>query len=97
MTLNYIINQVYHLSVNGYFNHQKFTFADFKDAITRWMRGTNRYILEISLPDGWWYMSINKYNNNIDGYDYFIPDNREQEKHLLNYLVRNKSGGDATP
>ena len=50
-------------------------------------RGTpkagNRIVMEIALPDGRWFFTINRYG---DGYDYTIPNNRDEEARILALL-----------
>jgi len=87
MTLREVVNQVYDLSVDGYFNRIKFTKQEFSLYVWRMMRTTNKLIFEIALPDGWWYMSINRWNDNSKQYDYYIPDTKEDSEKLYQELV----------
>ena len=36
--------------------------------------------------DGWWYFTVTKYADRADGFDYYIPDTREQESAIKNKL-----------
>lgn len=83
MTLHEVTNQIYNLSVHGCINGEKFTEQRFYKLVKSIMSANNIYIFQIALQDGLWYASINKYANRSDGYDYFIPNNREQEKILI--------------
>lgn len=93
MTLHDVSNALYNISVGGYFNGEKFTKSRlysyiknaFRDEVRLPIPG--RVIMEISLPDGRWFMSINHYNDKPDGYDWWIPDTREQSDGLINQLI----------
>ena len=80
MTVNEVINQLYDLSVGGYFNGEKFTKVQLHKYITNAMRISNRWVMQIALPDGWWFMSVSRFNNGE--YGYFIPEDREKEYRL---------------
>ena len=90
MTLTTAINSVFSLSVAGYFNGEKFAKSEFSSYVAGMFRNADRLavsgtlFLEIALPDGRWLMTINKVPG---GYDYYIPDNREQEVRLYNLLL----------
>ena len=83
MTIPEIATQLHKLSVNGYFNHEKFTRLDLlhyiRDAF-QWR--IQQLQMEILLPDGWWHFVITRFSDKPDGYDYAIPDTREQEAEL---------------
>jgi hypothetical protein len=84
MTKQDIINQLYDLSVAGYFNGEKFTKSRLDKYITNMLKTGNNLIMNISLPDGRWYFQIRRFPDNE--YDYYIPDNREQEKKTIDKL-----------
>lgn len=84
MTKTEIVNQLFDLSVAGYFNGEKFTKTRLNAYITNMLKTGNRLIMNIALPDGRWYFYINKYCDNE--YDYVIPDTREQEERILRFL-----------
>lgn len=89
MTIKQVSNQLYKRAVGGYFNHQKFTKKELSNYLETFFRpefGTTRWVMEIALPDGWWYMTINHYNDKRDGYDYTIPDNKDQETKIKSYI-----------
>lgn len=92
MTLHDIASQLHDLSVDGCFNGEHFTRAGLETAIRMWMRNPehnkikNRYVLEISLQDGRWLMTIDKISDSADGYDYYIPDTRDEEGRLWDLL-----------
>lgn len=84
MTKQDIINQLYDLSVAGYFNGEKFTKSCLDKYISNMLKTSDRLIMNISLPDGRWYFQIRRFDDNE--YDYYIPDNREQEQKIINKL-----------
>ena len=79
MTIREITNQLYNLSVGGFFNKEKFTEERLHKYISNMFRTGNKLVMQIALPDGWWFFIINKFAETPDGYDYIIPDNRQQE------------------
>lgn len=80
MTFNETINQIYNLTIAGYINGEKFTKAEFKDAVKHWFLTGDHFIIEVCLPDGRWLCQINKFTNGE--WDYFLPETRKQEDHL---------------
>ena len=87
MTLNEIVNQLYDLSVAGYFNREKYNKAELKTYLRTFFRPelhTTVFTMEIALPDGWWHFEI--HHDSRWGYDYTIPTSREQEAEMLNRL-----------
>lgn len=90
MTIHEIAHQLYNLSIDGFINGEKFSRRELEDAIKRWMtnpeklRIPNRYVIEISLRDGRWFATIDKVPG---GYDYTIPDTREEEARLIEQLI----------
>lgn len=93
MTIHELSNHLYNLSVGGYFNGEKFTRRQlelhirsaFKSEAT--LKIPHQYVMEIALPDGRWMFSVNHYNSAADGFDYTIPDNRDQEQALRDLLT----------
>ena len=91
MTLNEVINQVYSLSVGGYFNGEKFSkreFAEYVKGVFRPELGTRRWLMEIALPDGRWYFQMTRFDDTVYGYDYYIPITRQQEQALISCYGR---------
>lgn len=82
MTLTQTINEIYDLTIAGYINGEKFTKTEFKRNMKHFFNdlGFQKYIIEVSLPDGRWLCKITKFSNGE--FDYFLPETREQEKHL---------------
>lgn len=94
MTLKEACNRLYDHSLLGYINGEKFTkkrlynmvSSAFKDGVS--LKIPDKYVLEVCLPDGRWYCSINRYNHTADGFDYWIPESRNQEAKLLHALYK---------
>ena len=84
MNIREITNQLYDLSVGGYFNGEKFTKTRLNSYITNMFKTGNKLVMQIALPDGWWFFKINKFANNE--YDYTIPDTREQEQRIKDII-----------
>lgn len=79
MTKGEVLKQVYDLSVHGNFNHEeKWSFSQFKKYVTEKFNNEKRnsIIMEIELPDGWWFFMIEKLQRGM--WDYYIPDTREE-------------------
>lgn len=84
MTLRQTTDQIFKLALGGYINHEKYTADRFYRQCRALLRnGTTTLTFEIALPDGWWFFEVNKYADRPDGYDYFIPETREQEEKLF--------------
>ena len=88
MTLQTISNQLFNLSLGGHFNGEKFSRQELTSYISAMFRTGSKLIMEICLPDGRWFLKITKYADRSDGYDYYIPDTREQEALLKEELFR---------
>lgn len=89
MTINEMTNQLYDLSVAGYFNGEKYSrkeFAEYVKGIFRPETNRTRWFMEISLPDGRWYFQITRFSDSKDGFDYYIPETRTQEQALISNL-----------
>lgn len=88
MTIREVCKQLYDLSVGGYFNGEKFTLERLINQTKNMFRGTlkggNRLVMQVALPDGWWYFYIVEYAKGQ--FDYYIPDTREQEKRVIAIL-----------
>lgn len=92
MTLKEISKElVNELAVGGYINREKYTADELKGYLESLFRSNlklgNRAVIEIALPDGWWYMYVVRYVNRNDGFDYYIPDTRDEEKALIESLL----------
>ena len=91
MTIREVCNQLFDLSVGGYFNGEKFTIERLIKQTENMFRGSspkggNRVVWQIALPDGWWHFTITKYGNRPDEWGYYIPETREQEKKIIDIL-----------
>lgn len=88
MTLLEVSNQLYDLSLDGFFNHQKVTrdwvYDVLNTSLVRAGGNAKKHVLEIALPDGWWFATVYKFSNGE--YDYSIPDTKEDNKAVLDSL-----------
>ena len=92
MTLHEVTTQLFNLSIDGFFNREKFTLQRLQDYISAMTQGEEAatVTMEIALPDGWWYFTVSKLPQFGRGfYDYTIPDNREDEAHIKSRLFSN--------
>ena len=94
MTIHDISTQLHDLSVGGFFNGEKFTKRELHNYITNMFRpeagplkAGHRLVMEIALPDGRWFFTIDRFADMPDGFDYYIPDNREQEARVKALLL----------
>lgn len=94
MTIYELSTQLHNSSVGGYFNGQKFSRRELERYIRLSFRPEvslklgNRLVMEIALPDGRWFFTVNRYSDASDGFDYTIPEDREQEAKLLSLLTQ---------
>ena len=86
MTLKEVVGQVHGMAVDGTFNGQNFTKKELEFYLSNLFRVSNKVFMTVVLPDGEWVFRVNKLS---DGYDYVLPDNREQEKRLVRELLGN--------
>lgn len=92
MTLHNIASQLHSLS-DGRINGEHFTKAELERALQMWMRNSERnaiknaFVLEIVLRDGAWLAEVTRFADSPDGFDYWIPDTREQEARLYEALL----------
>lgn len=99
MTIREISTQLHSLSVGGYFNREKFTRQQLHGYITGMFREgvklaiRNTLVMEIALPDGWWYFTITRWGDGPDGYDYYIPDKREDSDRIYKLLTSSAKAG----
>lgn len=96
MTLRETASQLHSLSIDGFFNRQKVTARWLEDYISTMLirsgSKSNSLVMEIALPDGWWHFTIHKFKDGGKmGFDYTIPDTREQEARILSDLL-NRQG-----
>lgn len=93
MTLHNIASQLHKLAVDGRINGEHFTEAELERALRHWMRDAehnaikNAFVLEIVLKDGAWLAEVSRFDESADGFDYWIPDTREQEARLYEALL----------
>lgn len=90
MTLREVSTQLFDLSIDGFFNREKFSRARLHNYLRDMLREPqalaipNTLVIEIALPDGWWHCTVSRFGTM---FDYWIPDTREQEAKLLEKLV----------
>ena len=80
MTLNEITKMAMDLAVAGHINGERFTESRLQNTLKAMLRKDgDKYIFEISMPDGRWYC---KATRDWYGYDLDVPDDREHEAHI---------------
>lgn len=95
MTLSEVTHQIHNLAVSGEINGLHFSKQELLMYANKMLRTADSFIFQIVLPDGEWLGKISRYSGKADGYDYYIPETREAEKHLKEELEnRNKQKGD---
>lgn len=83
MTLHDVSTQIYSLT-GGHVNGEHYSLAQLEKCISIWCRNANgHYIGIVSLADGDWLYELTCGDY---GYDYSIPDTREQENRLYDAL-----------
>ena len=89
MTLHEVSSQIFNLTLGGFVNDEKFTKRELEHVFNMWMRDPshnkvpNTHLIQLCLRDGKWFSTIYKFADRPDGYDYYIPDTREEESRLL--------------
>ena len=91
MTKTDLIKSLYSIShsFNGMYDVPKSWLSNY---INKMVDGDRPYYMSIGLPDGDWLLKIYKYSDKEDGYDYFIPENREEELTLWGELINKPEG-----
>lgn len=88
MTVKEVCKQLYDISVDGYFNGEKFTLERLTNQIKSMFRTPlkcgNKLIMQVALPDGVWFFYVVEYANGQ--FDYYIPDTRDQERRIIAML-----------
>lgn len=93
MTIHELASQLHGLSVGGHFNGLKFSKRELESYISNMFRTGvslklgNRLVMEIALPDGRWLFTVNRFSPATDGFDYTIPDTREEESRIQALLL----------
>lgn len=90
MTIREVAAQLHHLSV-GHINGSTYT----KDALARLISDTlskvpdkkRGSLMMIELPDGYWFFTVSQWGSIRDGFDYDIPENREQESRMIELFI----------
>lgn len=92
MTLNQAADQLYKLSLGGFFNREKFTAEGWRNHVKGIMRHPetlkipNTLVQEIALEDGWWLFSLTYFPESKE-YGWVIPETREEEQRLKERLL----------
>lgn len=90
MTLHEAASSLHRIA-NGNINGEHWTLKQFENYIRAMFRGTpklgNRIVCEVKLPDGCWASEIIRYADRPDGWDYEIPETREQEARIWAKLL----------
>lgn len=85
MTIREVSNQLYSLSMKGYFNGERFTKDQLYGLLQAMFRTGTQYIGQITMPDGRWWFKVTKFSNGE--YGYHIPETKEQNKALGQELI----------
>jgi len=91
MTVKEIASQLMDISVDGVFNGQKFTVWELQWYIENMFRselGADKLVMQITLPDGLWMFTVNRWGDGEDCFDYVIPDTREEEDRVWSDLMK---------
>lgn len=92
MTIRELAIQL-HTLTKGHINGEVFTRRELMHNITLWTHDmshnkiTNSYVIELELPDGKWLATIDQYGTDPDGFGYYIPETREEERKLWDKLT----------
>lgn len=87
MTLIQMADSIYRLSMGHVLNGEKHTKEGFRYWFERmfFLNDRKNVLFSMVLPDGEWLCIATHYD---DGYDYYVPDTREQEADLLKRFLR---------
>lgn len=91
MTIHEVSSQIFNLTLGGFVNGEKFTKQELEHVFHVWMevhdpshnKVPGSHLIELCLRDGRWFATIDKFADRHDGFDYYIPDTREEESRLL--------------
>lgn len=87
MTLHDTASQIIKLAVGGYINGEKFSESRLQTWLGKMLSEPNsKAVFEIALPDGRWFAEAIR--DERFGYDYYIPDTREDEARIIAGLGR---------
>ena len=92
MTINTVSGMIHHLT-GGHVNGEHYSPDQLQNYLQNLMRNPEHLKMQgsaavlLTLPDGEWLCTVNKYADASDGYDLFIPADREQEKRLWERLT----------
>ena len=82
MTLVQMADSVYKWSYGHVLNGEKHTKEGFRYWFERmfFLNDRKNVLFSMAMPDGEWFCVATHYD---DGYDYYVPDTREQEGELI--------------
>lgn len=90
MTIREVATQMHNLS-GGKLNGEQFSKRELEEYISNMFRTglklDNTLVMEIALPDGNWLCTVDRFAYAADGFDYYIPDTREQEARIWKRLT----------
>lgn len=92
MTIHEITNQLHSMAVDHRINGEQVTKQWLESYLNRMMRNAdqnkirNSVVMEITLRDGNWLFEVSRFSDAPDGFDYYIPDTREQESRIKERL-----------
>lgn len=79
------------ISLSDLINGERFTVRRLNAQLSAQFRGRtkieNKLVISIMLPDGEWLMTVNRFSTADDGFDYYIPETREQEDEIFRALT----------
>lgn len=91
MTIHELANAIINTAIDGKFNGEQITRRGLEHYLAKMFTGDlklgNRLVASINLPDGEWLFEVVHYNDLPDGYDFIIPETREQEERLWKSLT----------
>lgn len=91
MTIRELAGQLHNLATDHNINGERRSCQWLEHYIRKMFDPQSRpltsLVMEIQLPDGNWLMTVNRYSDSPDGFDYYIPDNREQENRIWKELT----------
>lgn len=87
MTLIQMSDHVYKFSKGHVLNGQKNSKDNFRYWFSHMFDGNKEVLFSMAFADGEWYCIA---QHNAHGYDYFVPDTREQETRLVKEFHKKK-------
>lgn len=82
MTLNETAYWLMRLT-GGKLNGETYSRKELTEVLKNAFRTGKSYFMHGTLPDGEWLIEVLQYRDARDGYDYYLPDTREEEARLI--------------